>query len=404
MNPRRQRAWGSVYKQPKSRFWYLKWKFPGEAVQRRVTNPPTEDREEASRQLHELLAERPGHRRRRVAVESVTVGDLLDLYILDANDHGRLIQVGRVEPWYHALGRALATEVVRADVDDLCRRWRARGPTWGAGSRTLSDGRTLTWSVRDPNRVRSLSGASLNRLTSVLRRAYRLGQEKLGLQTALTFPHFEEQGRGEYITEDQCVAICQNFQAKVGRRVKADAFRLAYLLGVRKGQLCATRKRNVQIDGDTWKLTWSGDETKNGKPHVVVLAGEELNIVERAWARRRPDCDYLFHVGGQPLGPMRSELRRTCALLNIPYGRASGMVWHDTRHSAVTNLVAAGVGEPVAMSITGHADPSIFKRYNVRRDAVQADAAAKRAAYLAAQRGTTPAMQSIATSLRSKKS
>jgi len=90
--------------------------------------------------------------------------------------------------------------------------------------------------------------------------------------------------------------------------------------------------------------------------------------------------------------------------LNIPYGRASGMVWHDTRHSAVTNLVAAGVGEPVAMSITGHADPSIFKRYNVRRDAVQADAAAKRAAYLAAQRGTTPAVPSIATSPRSKKS
>jgi hypothetical protein len=148
--------------------------------------------------------------------------------------------------------------VVRADVDDLCRRWRARGPTWGAGSRTLSDGRTLTWPARDPKRVRPLSGASLNRLTSVLRRAYRLGQEKLGLSTALTFPHFEEHGCGEYITEDQCVAICQNFQAKVGRRVKADAFRLAYLLGVRKGQLRATCKRNVQIDGDTWKLTLVG--------------------------------------------------------------------------------------------------------------------------------------------------
>jgi hypothetical protein len=48
------------------------------------------------------------------------------------------------------------------------------------------------------------------------------------------------------------------------------------------------------------------------------------------------------------------------------------------------------------MSITGHADPSVFKRYNVRRDAVQAEAAERRNAYLAAQRGTTRAVPSIA--------
>lgn len=47
------------------------------------------------------------------------------------------------------------------------------------------------------------------------------------------------------------------------------------------------------------------------------------------------------------------------------------------------------------MSITGHADPSVFKRYNVRRDAVQAEAE-RRNAYLAAQRSTTRAVPSIA--------
>jgi integrase len=196
----------------------------------------------------------------------------------------------------------------------------------------------------------------------------------------------------------QCVAICQHFRAKVGREVKAQVFRLAYLTGVRKGQLRATKKRNVSIDGDTWKLTWSGDETKNGKPHAVVLVGEELEIVQRAWAARLPDSDFLFHVDGQPLGPMRSELRRTCALLGIPYGRQDGVVFHDTRHSAVTNLVASGTGEAVAMSITGHIDPSVFKRYNVRRDAVQAEAAARRDEYLARQRGTTPSVPSIGSS------
>jgi integrase len=230
----------------------------------------------------------------------------------------------------------------------------------------------------------------------VLCRSYRLGREKLGLDTPLTFPRFQEGARGEYITEDQCVAICTHFQARFGAPVKADVFRLAYLIGVRKGRLRTLRKRHVIITGDVWTLRWPQEETKGKKrPHVVVLVDEELAIVQRAWANRRPDCDFLFHVDGQPLGPMHSELQRTCRALGIPYGRTTGIVFHDTRHAAVTNLVDSGTGEAAAMSITGHVDPSIFKRYHVRRDAAQAEAAARRSAYLAAQRGTTTTVPAI---------
>ena len=113
---------------------------------------------------------------------------------------------------------------------------------------------------------------------------------------------------------------------------------------------------------------------------------EARDIVEWAWARRLPDCDYLFHVEGKPVGPMRSELRRTCKQLGIACGRGVGIIFHDTRHSAVTNLVAAGTGEAAAMTITGHAGPNVFKRYNVRREAVQAEALVRVQAYLATQR------------------
>jgi integrase len=241
--------------------------------------------------------------------------------------------------------------------------------------------------------VQPLSGASCNRLVAVLRRAYRLGHEKRGLLTPLTFPHYDEGERGEYLTEDQCRGICSNFQAKLGVAVKADVFRLAYLLGIRKGQLRGTLKKHVLISGDTWKLRWPGAATKSGKkskiPHAVLLIGEPLEVVQRAWANRRPDCDHLFHVNGKPLGPMLSELKRTCETLGIPYGQSKGIVFHDTRHTAVTNLVAAGTGEAVARTISGHIDPSVFKRYNVRRDDVQADALARQQSYLAGKRGTT---------------
>lgn len=106
----------------------------------------------------------------------------------------------------------------------------------------------------------------------------------------------------------------------------------------------------MRIVGDVWKVKWPGEETKNGKAHEVMLLGEAREIVERAWSRRLPDRELLFHVNGKPLGPMRYELERTCKVLGIPYGRGKGIVFHDTRHSAVTNLVASRVPEPVAMT------------------------------------------------------
>jgi len=383
---------GSIY-HPKSHngtptpFYWLKYRLPGAAKPiREPTNPRTGDEAEARRQLHARLGERSVVRVQRETIEDVLVNDLLDLYILDCEDKGQPVQVGRVEPWRDALGHARAVDVRRDHLDELCRRWRRKGPTWMAGERLLREGRVLTWPARNPERVKPLSGASCNRLVSVLRRAYSLGKEKLGLLTALTFPRYPEGKRGEYLTEDQCRAICANFQAREGSDVKADMFRLAYLLGIRKGQLRRTCKRHVLISGDTWKLKWPGEETKNGEPHEVLLVGEARAIVQRAWANRLPDCDFLFHVDGQPVGPMLSELERTCSLLGIPYGRNNAVVFHDTRHSAVTNLVASGVPEAVAMTISGHADPTVFKRYNVRRDDVQAAALERQAAYLAQQR------------------
>ena len=203
---------GSVYRRKHSRYWWLKIKFPGDPTpQRHPTNPRTEDEQEAKRQLHERLGERGHVRAQRLRTETVTVHDLLDLYVVDCADTATPIQRGRVEPWRTALGPVRALDVSRLDLDSLCRRWQRAGVTWEAGTRTLADGRTLAWRARDPARVRPLSGASCNRILSVLCRSYRLGTEKLGLITPLTFPHFPEGPRGEYITEDQCLAICAHF-------------------------------------------------------------------------------------------------------------------------------------------------------------------------------------------------
>jgi hypothetical protein len=50
----------------------------------------------------------------------------------------------------------------------------------------------------------------------------------------------------------------------------------------------------------------------------------------------------------------------------VPVGRKhGGFVFHNSRHTAVTNLVNAGVPAHEAMAISGHRTRSVFDRYSL---------------------------------------
>ena len=104
-------------------------------------------------------------------------------------------------------------------------------------------------------------------------RGYSLAKEKWGLLTALTFPHEPDTERGRYMPPAVFYAIHEHLPTQDIR----DLSELAYLNGIRKGQLRATDGTNVVIKhvggAERWELSWRGEQTKAGsRPSTAPMA------------------------------------------------------------------------------------------------------------------------------------
>jgi hypothetical protein len=329
--------------------WWIGYRVPGERNERQES-AGTADYDEAKR----VLRQRQGDiAKSRVVVarpEQRTVVDVLELVRKDYTDTNRIIVPGHLEALAYELGMRRALDVDREMLDDLCRKWKHTGPTW--------PGRAV-------RRQQPVSGATCNHYMATLRRGYNLAREKWGLVTGLTFPHERETARGRYMPPAVFYAIHAHLPTDDIR----DVFELAYLTGVRKGQLRATETSNVVVKhvarSERWELAWRGEQTKAGKrdgqPHTVPLTGRALEIVRAAYGRQRAACPFLFHSikcgrwtrrhrpGDPCLGRFQSEWQAACK---------------------------------VATTITGHRSLAIFKRYGIRQESVQRAALEKVEAYV----------------------
>lgn len=147
-------------------------------------------------------------------------------------------------------------------------------------------------------------------------------------------------------------------------------------------------------------IEWPAEECKRDRPHVVPLEpGGTLDIVERLMAEgwTRLFCPYLFHgprcaPGRRPsklygcVGDFKKAWQTACRKAGLPVGRkAGGFVFHHTRNSAVTNLVASGMDQGDAMKVTGHQTAHVFQHYDLGDVEALRDKLAQRRAYVAAR-------------------
>jgi integrase len=134
-----------------------------------------------------------------------------------------------------------------------------------------------------------------------------------------------------------------------------------YYTGVRKGELLKLRWE--WVDWDAWLIRvpgWFAGEriTKNGKTHFIPIYADMREFLKSAFAVRDPQLPCLFQRCGACVKSFRSAFELARQRLELP-----GLLFHDLRRTAATNLKRQGYSDFEVQQITGHKSPQAFRRY-----------------------------------------
>jgi integrase len=319
------------------------------------------------RRASALRAERITQLRRGEIVadsRKLTIAALLDAVLTDyeANDYSSIATAkSRIGILKDAIGTHAAMTFATDDWQRLVVTWKRAG----------------------------LSAGTINRRRNLLARAFRLAWQAGKLPRVPFLPKLDEEPKpGRYIGVDEAAKIME-YLPDYAR----DPFAFSIRYGTRKAQLCNTLRRHVDLEREL--VEWPGSQTKSGKPHTLPLEGDGLAIVERAMEAAVPHCPFLFH--GRDCAPDRVRPKSTkygclgnlhdafvnaCTAAGLPVGRKhGGFVWHNTRNTAATTLIAGGATIDDVMKIGNWQTADVARRYDLGNlDALRARMVAARGA------------------------
>lgn len=160
------------------------------------------------------------------------------------------------------------------------------------------------------------------------------------------------------------------------RRLKVQAMiRFLFRSGVRVSELCALRRRDVDLANGTANIY----RAKGGKSRTVHFDGETATALTAYWALRgdphRGSGALPAFSGRDKLGVPGSAIsprtvEHIVAELAAGAGIESDVTPHSFRHGLATELVRRRVRESTVQTILGHASPATTRIY-VHKSAVE---------------------------------
>ncbi len=338
---KRPRGTGSLYKKVGNRFWQIK--FHDHGIPRRESTG-TEDLKMAERYLRRRLAE--VETKTYTPPERVLVDDLVALVWADYLEQGSKSLDHTKKRWENHLRSFFERRQADEVTTELVRRYTQQRANQGA------------------------KPATINRELSILKRAFKLGQQATPpkVRTIPYIPMFAERNvRKGFLRDDQYDRLAQEC-AKEGLWLRA-LLAVAYNYGWRKGELVNLRVGQVDLPSRTIRLEVG--ETKNSQGRQVKMTGEVFTLLQALVTGKRED-DYVFtREDGRRVKDFRSKAwRQACQRAGV-----LKLVPHDLRRTGARNLRRLGVGETTIMKIGGWKTASVFRRYDIVDEADLAEAA-----------------------------
>jgi integrase len=170
---------------------------------------------------------------------------------------------------------------------------------------------------------------------------------------------------------------------------------LSVTCGLRRGEICALRWRNVDLAGAQLSINRSTEQTKAGIREKETKAGRGRTValtrlcIEELFRHKARQAEELLRAGiqstdemyvvaqadGNPLKPnsLTHEFARFIVGTGLPRAR-----FHDLRHSHATHMLRSGVHPKIAQERLGHATiATTLDLYSHVLPGMQADAASR---------------------------
>ena len=287
--------------------------------------------------------------------ERRTVSELLDALKASYEQDGKLSpqNASLISRAKQDFGAKMATELNADDIGTYIQRRKAEGA----------------------------KNSSINRVTEILRRAYKLAGIPVPPMERLSEKNNVRQG---FFSEAELTALIAELPADL-----QDFTSFAAACGMRKGEVAGLTWK--MIDGDELRIP--GEICKNGKDRILPLSGELSEIIERRRATLLHEkngtvqmCEYIFHRGGSPVAGIKKSWQTAAIAVGLGImvckkcggqghekyckkcktaRKYEGKLFHDLRRTAVRNMVKAGVNTQVAKRWSGHTSDSMFERYSI---------------------------------------
>jgi integrase len=296
-------------------------------------------------------------------VERTTFGDLATGLLNDYKANGRR-SIARIEDALEHLRTFFGGDRIEDEQKHL------KGFSGGDRAIAITSDRVTMYAV--DRQAQDAANATINRELAALKHAFRLAADAGRVAAVPRIKLLEENNAREgFVEHAQFLAIREALPAHL-----KDPVSFLYHSGWRVNEMRTLEWRDVFEEA----IVLRRERSKSKKPRTLPLKGELAGIIERAEAVRRPDCRFVFHVDGRPLGSFRKSWATACKKAGTP-----GLLVHDLRRSAVRNLIRAGVSQSVAMRVTGHRTADVFRRYDITSNEDLANAMDQLSDHLAKQ-------------------